>query len=222
MHLSEELTIRLEGHVLIREYDDKVGLAEDRKLECETSFDTEQLRDMYMRNGQGQVLLDQRNAIHNEHASIILARGLANRDNGSVYSMHFGSGGATIDPLGDIIFATPNTVGASDLNVPTYFEVVDDTLGAPSGNQMAVRHVNGTLFSDVEIRCVIDKDEPFGQQAFDNVGFNINDASLFIFDEIGLKSQDGLLLTHITFSPIQKSANRIIEVVYTLRCRICT
>jgi len=221
MHLSEELTIRLEGHVLIREYDDKVGLAEDRKLECETSFDTEQLRDMYMRNGQGQVLLDQRNAIHNEHASIILARGLANRDNGSVYSMHFGSGGATINPLGDIIFATPNTVGASDLNVPTYFEVVDDTLGAPSGNQMAVRHVNGTLFSDVEIRCVIDKDEPFGQQAFDNVGFNINDASLFIFDEIGLKSQDGLLLTHITFSPIQKSANRIIEVVYTLRVRIC-
>jgi hypothetical protein len=221
MHLSEELTIRLEGHVLIREYDDKVGLAEDRKMECETSFDTEQLRDMYMRNGQGQVLLDQRNAIHNEHASIILARGLANRDDGSVYSMHFGSGGATIDPLGDIIFATPNTVGASDLNVPTYFEVVDDTLGAPSGNQMAVRHVNGTLFSDVEIRCVIDKDEPFGQQAFDNVGFNINDASLFIFDEIGLKSQDGLLLTHITFSPIQKSANRIIEVVYTLRVRIC-
>ena len=52
-------------------------------------------------------------------------------------------------------------------------------------------------------------------------GFNINDASLFIFDEIGLKSQDGLLLTHITFSPIQKSANRIIEVVYTLRVRIC-
>jgi hypothetical protein len=221
MHLSEELTIRLEGHVLIREYVDEVGLAEDRKMECETSFDTEQLRDMYMRNGQGQVLLDQRNAIHNEHASIILARGLANRDDGSVYSMHFGSGGATIDPLGDIIFATPNTVGASDLNVPTYFEVVDDTLGAPSGNQMAVRHVNGTLFSDVEIRCVIDKDEPFGQQAFDNVGFNINDASLFIFDEIGLKSQDGLLLTHITFSPIQKSANRIIEVVYTLRVRIC-
>ena len=221
MHLSEELTIRLEGHVLIREYVDEVGLAEDRKMECETSFDTEQLRDMYMRNGQGQVLLDQRNAIHNEHASIILARGLANRDNGSVYSMHFGSGGATIDPLGDIIFATPNTVGASDLNVPTYFEVVDDTLGAPPGNQMAVRHVNGTLFSDVEIRCVIDKDEPFGQQAFDNVGFNINDASLFIFDEIGLKSQDGLLLTHITFSPIQKSANRIIEVVYTLRVRIC-
>ena len=221
MHLSDQMNVRLEGHVLIREYDEMSGLLESRKMECEDTFANEQLRDKYMREGHGQVVLDQRNAIHNEHASIILARGLANRDDGSVYSMHFGSGGATIDPLGDIIFATPNTVGAADLNVPTYFEVVDDTLGAPPGNQMAVRHINGTLFSDVEIRCVIDKDEPFGQQAFDNVGFNINDASLFIFDEIGLKSQDGLLLTHITFSPIQKSANRIIEVVYTLRVRIC-
>ena len=221
MQLSDQINIRLEGHVLIREYDDVAGLEKDRNMECGSSFATEQLRDNYMRNGEGEVLLDQRNAIHDEHASIIIARGLANRDNGSVYSMHFGTGGATIDPLGNIIFATPNTIGAADLNVPVYFEVVDDTLSAPAGNQMAVRHINGTLFSDVEIRCVIDKDEPFGQQAFDNVGFNINDPSVCVFDEIGLKSQDGLLLTHITFSPIQKSANRIIEVVYTLRVRIC-
>ena len=91
----------------------------------------------------------------------------------------------------------------------------------PDGNQMAVRHINGTLFSDVEIRCIIDKDEPFGQAAFDNVGFNINDETQFVFDEIGLKSEDGLLMTHVTFSPVQKSANRIIEVVYVLRIRIC-
>jgi len=198
--LSEEIKIRIEGHVKIVEYlsRDDIG-AEDK----------------------GKVLLNKRNAIHNENASIVIARGLANRENGSVYTMHFGTGGATIDPLGNISFATPNTVGAADLNVPVYFEVVDDTLDAPDGNQMAVRHINGTLFSDVEIRCVIDKDEPFGQQAFDNVGFNINDDSQFVFDEIGLKSEDGLLITHITFSPIQKSANRIIEVVYSLRVRIC-
>ncbi len=220
MHLTDEVSIRMEGHVLIREYEHGHELWADRDAE-QGEFPTEAARDHYMRNGEGEVVLDQRNAIHNEHASIIIARGLANRENGSVYSMHFGSGGATIDPLGNIIYATPNTTGAADLNIPTYFEVVDDTQGAPNGNLMAVRHVNGTLFSDVEIRCVIDKDEPFGQQAFDNVGFNINDDTMFVFDEIGLKSQDGLLLTHITFSPIQKAANRIIEVVYTLRVRIC-
>jgi hypothetical protein len=214
--LSDQINIRLEGHVLIRQYESRSDLYVDRDME----FSTESARSHHMRNSKGVVLLDQRNAIHNEHASIIIARGLANRDNGSVYSMHFGSGGATIDPLGTIIYATPNTTGAADLNVPTYFEVVDDTRGAPSGNLMAVRHINGTLFSDVEIRCVIDKDEPFGQQAFDTNSFNINDDTLFVFDEIGLKSEDGLLLTHITFSPVQKSANRIVEVVYTLRVRI--
>ena len=216
---TEEIAIRLEGHVLIREYDDKTGLIDDRTIEF-GEFPNETARDHYMRNGNGEVVLDQRNAIHNEHASIVIARGLANKEDGSVYTMHFGSGGATIDPLGNILFATPNTVGAADLNIPNYFEVVDDTLDAPSGNQMAVRHINGTLFSDVEIRCVIDKDEPFGQQASDSVGFNINDNTLFVFDEIGLKSEDGLLITHITFSPIQKAANRIVEIVYTLRVRI--
>ena len=198
-NLSDQINISIEGHVMAYEYEDMYDVGTD----------------------SGDIVLNKRNAIHNEHASIIIARGLANRENGSVYSMHFGSGGATIDPLGQIIFATPNTVGAADLNTPLYFEVVDDNLDADDGNQMAVRHINGTLFSDVEIRCVIDKDEPFGQQAFDNVGFNINDDTLFVFDEIGLKSEDGLLLTHVTFSPVQKAANRIIEVVYTLRVRIC-
>ena len=193
--LSDEIKIRMRGHVLITEYEDW--------------------------GKDGKILLNKGNAIHNEHMSIALARGLGNRENSSVYTMHFGTGGATIDPLGNILYATPNTSGSADLNAPEYFEVVDDRAGAPEGNQMVVRHVNGTLFSDLEIRCVLDKNEPFGQSAFDNIpGTNINDAD-FIFDEIGLKTEDGLLLTHIVFSPIQKSANRIIEVVYTLRIRIC-
>ena len=47
----------------------------------------------------------------------------------------------------------------------------------------------------------------------------------FIFDEIGLKSKaatgrnTGLLLTHVVFHPVQKSANRLIQVIYTIRVR---
>jgi hypothetical protein len=199
--LSEEFQVKIEGHLKINEYENENDVGcEDKVL---------------------KVLLNKRNAIHFEHASIIIARGLANRENGSIYTMHFGTGGATVDPLGNIAFATPNTTGAADLNVPVYFEVVDDTLGAPPGNSMAIRHINGTLFSDVEIRAVLGKNEPFGQAATDSSGsLNIN-TSPFIFDEIGLKSEDGLLITHVVFSPIQKSANRIVEVVYTLRIRIC-
>lgn len=198
--LSDEFKVKIEGHVKIVEYDEECDIGDESK---------------------GKILLDRRNAIHPEHASLIIARGLAHRDDGYIYSMWFGTGGATIDPLGNIIYATPNTTGAADLNTPVYFEVVDDNSGAPAGNQMSVRHINGTLFSDVEIRCVIDKNEPFGQAAFDNVGDTNINTSAFIFDEIGLKSKDDLLITHIVFSPIEKSANRIIEVVYTLRIRIC-
>lgn len=198
--LSDEVKIKIQGHVKIYEYENETDVGDHSK---------------------GKVLLDKRNAIHNEHASIIIARGLAHRDDGYIYTMNFGTGGATIDPLGNIIYATPNTTGAADLNNPVYFEVVDDNSGAPAGNQLAVRHINGTLFSDVEVRCVIDKNEPFGQPAFDNIGTTNVNSSDFVFDEIALKSKDDLLLTHIVFSPIEKSANRIIEVVYTLRIRIC-
>ena len=46
-----------------------------------------------------------------------------------------------------------------------------------------------------------------------------------MFDELGLKGKAatlgaGLLLTHVIFHPVQKSANRLIQVVYTLRIRV--
>ena len=199
-HLSDEIKIKIEGHVKIVEYENIEDVGDESK---------------------GRVVLDKRNAVHEENASILIARAIANRENGSIFTMHFGTGGATVDPLGNILFATPNTSGAADLNTPVYFEVVDDNQAAPAGNQMAVRHINGTLFSDVEIRAVIDKNEPFGQAAFDNVGVNLN-TSLFVFDEIGLKTEDDLLVTHVVFTPVEKSANRIFEIVYTLRIRIAT
>jgi len=189
--LSDQFNINLEGHVKITGYDD---------------------------SGEVVELLNKRNAIHPENASIVIASALANRnDNGGIYSMFFGTGGATIDTLGQITYATPNTTGAASLNNEVYFEVVDDHSAAPTGNQMAVKHTAGALFSDVEIRCVIGASQPTGQSITDNVsGTNVNTAP-FVFDEIGLKTSSGLLISHILFSPIEKSYSRIIEIVYTLR-----
>lgn len=163
-------------------------------------------------------LLSKRNAIHKEHMSIAMARAMAGEDSGHIYSMYFGSGGATIDQSGSITYSDPNVIGAADLNVPVYHEVVDSTRGAPDGNTVGSRHVVGLSYSDIEIRCVLDKSEPFGQPAFDNTVTTVEGD--FVFDEIGLKTSDGLLLTHIVFAPITKSANRVIEVVYVLRVRI--
>ncbi len=165
--------------------------------------------------GDEIVHLDKRNAIHKEHMSIAITRALAGEDGGHVYSMYFGTGGATIDQVGEITYSDPNVTGAADLNVPVYYEVVDPDRGAPAGNTMGSRHVNGTLVSDVEIRCVLEKNEPFGQPAFDNISTDSN--GNFVFDEISLKTDDGLLLTHIVFNPIEKTSNRVYEVVYVLR-----
>jgi hypothetical protein len=195
----DQLNVKIQGHVKILEFETKEDF-KNRKI--------------------SNILLDKRNAVHKENASILIARGITHRPNGSIFYMYFGNGGATIDPLGNVVLNPPLVEGASDLYNPTYFEAVDDTQGAPDGNSMAVRHINGSLFSDADIRCVIDKNEPFNQRPTDTVGsidLNMED---FSFNEIGLKTADNLLITHITFTPILKNAQRIIEVVYTLRISV--
>lgn len=204
MMKREEASLRVEGHVKIYSYEDSPVRDETGKL-----LDARELR----------VELDKRNAVHDENMSIAIARSMGGSRDGAVFTMHFGTGGATVDPLGNIIYATPNVQGAADLNTPIFFEVVDQNRGAPPGNQMAVRHINATNFADLEIRCVLDKNTPIGQDAFDNQALNLTTGA-FVFNEIGLKTDDQLLLTHITFSPIQKSANRIFEIIYTLRYRV--
>ncbi len=200
LKLREDIGIKIIGHVKIREAD----TAEE------------------LHAGKGDVVLDKFNAVHPENFSIMIARGIADRDFGTIYTMYFGSGGATVDPLGNVSYATPNTTGVSDLNVPVFFEIVDDNSGAPEGNQMSVRHITGTLFSDVEVLCLVAKNQPYGQPISDNSsGLNLN-TSAFVFNEIGLKTQDNLLVTHVTFSPIEKSANRVWLVSYQLRIRITT
>jgi hypothetical protein len=160
--------------------------------------------------------LDKDNAVHMENTSILIARGITDRPNGSIYYMCFGNGGATIDPLGNVILSPPNVTGASDLYNETYFEAVDDRMGAPAGNMMSVSHVTGTLVSDADIYCIIGINEPFGQQISDSVGSLDLNTEVFAFSEIGLKTFDNLLITHVTFTPIMKDAQRIIEVIYKL------
>lgn len=198
MKLNDYVAVSLQGHVKIHAYATADDQQEQKNFE---------------------VLLDKRNAVHRENASILIARGITHRPNGSIFYMYFGNGGATIDPTGNVVLNPPNVTGAADLYNPTYFESVDDTQGAPDGNRMSVRHIYGTTYSDADIRCVLGKNEPFGQRSSDSGGVDLNNEQ-FSFSEIGLKTADNLLVTHITFTPVLKDAHRIIEVIYTLRISV--
>ena len=83
---------------------------------------------------------------------------------------------------------------------------------------MIVQHEDTKFFSDVIITATLDFGEPAGQEAFDTSTVFTED---FVFDELGLKTEtDVLLLTHVIFHPIQKSLNRVIEIIYTIRIAV--
>lgn len=190
MPMIDSTTSRMVGHVLIR--------------------DTE----------TGDVILDKMNAIHYENMSYALAQALAHRDAGYIYEMALGNGASTVSGVGAITYFPPNITGVgAQLYNRTYSKIVDDeSVAMPSGdrdkNKITVQHTVGTTYSDIVVTCTLDYNEPAGQEAFDDANSMEGD---YIFDELGLVSKDGKLLTHVIFHPVQKSLNRVIEIVYTLR-----
>lgn len=170
----------------------------------------------------GEVIVNKRNAIHYENMSIALAESLANVGQGFIYEMSFGNGGTSVDPTGIITYLTPNSTGVNaSLYNQTYSKVVDDRSvnnTDPTRNKIEIRHLSGTNYTDILVRCLLDYSEPSGQEAFDTAsGTN----QLYVFDELGLRSfspsGEGKLLTHVIFHPVQKSLNRLIQIDYTVR-----
>lgn len=179
-----------------------------------------------------EVFVDKSNAIHYENLSMAIAYSLSNLGANFITEMHFGNGGTTVDPTGVITYLPTNTnMQNADLYSPTYSKIVDGTNTSntdPTRNYMTVTHVPGQTYSDVVVTCLLDYGEPSGQAAFDN-SQNLN--GQFVFDELGLfgyvSGQSGLgvglpLLTHVIFSPVQKSLNRMIQIDYTVRIQTLT
>jgi hypothetical protein len=177
----------------------------------------------------GEILVDKNNAINYENFSIALAQTLANRPDSWIQNMAFGNGAATVSGTGTITYLPPNVVGTgAKLYNETYFKCVNDLSPYnidPTKNFITTGHVVGTTYSDVIITCNLGIAEPAGQEAFDNAT-SLNGA--YVFNELGLKSYNaydaannndatGMLLTHVVFSPVQKSLNRQLEIVYTIR-----
>jgi len=170
-----------------------------------------------------EILVSKTNACHYENLSVAIVQSLISgpldsAHPGFIYSMNFGNGGTTVAANGVVTYNPPNVVGsAAQLYNQTYSKVVNNNFAVDSdttNNNMTYSHITGKAFSDIIIKCRLDYNEPSDQLAFDNSN-DIN--STYAFDELGLFSYSGQLLTHVIFSPVLKSLNRLIDIAYTLR-----
>jgi len=171
----------------------------------------------------GEVFIDKDNAIHYENMSEALAQSLANKGLGIITNMAFGNGATAVDGTGIITYLPTNTFGqTATLYNQTYQKVVDDTSALntdPARNYIQVRHTPGLIYTDLFISCYLDYAEPTGQSAFDN---SSTMQGTYVFDELGLISSSGRLLSHVVFHPVQKALNRLIQVDYTIRIQTLT
>ena len=166
-----------------------------------------------------EILFDKFNAIHPQNIALIIAKALS-RDTvvtPGIFSLCFGNGGTFYNSSSLLVYRPPNTIGSSaTLYNQTYSVQVDDqSIGTPTTNSVGFSSsISPAITSLVTIIAQLNANEPAGQASADNITTNPN--SLFTFDEIGLKSADGLLLSHLIFNPIEKTANRAFTIVYDL------
>lgn len=170
-----------------------------------------------------EIFVDKPNAIHYENMSEALATAVSNKGTQYIQNMVFGNGATVVDTTGVITYLPPNTYGQNAaLYNETYSKIVDNTSAVnldPNRNFIEVRHTPGLIYTDIFVSCLLDYAEPTGQQAFDN---SATMQGTYVFDELGLESADGKLLTHVIFHPVQKALNRLIQIDYTVRIQTLT
>jgi hypothetical protein len=156
--------------------------------------------------------------------------------------MNFGNGGIIIDETGNITYnnVSENLIAGAQASLynPTYSKVVDEIDESNNDNtvenKVTVSHTNGLTYTDLVITCTLEGAEPYALSNPNNlVSTSQSPADTassyngeFVFNELGLKSKgnegrnSGYLLSHIVFHPVQKAANRVIQIIYTLRIRV--
>lgn len=182
----------------------------------------------------GHIHLNQTNSIHHTNVSRIIGRALAHEPNCGIYRIAFGNGGTFYTNESTLEYKpVRNSNWGDKLYNEVYSELVE------TGTEYDVMSTDGTTsgcgcvnieqerISQVIITCKL-SDELFNQLDSDT---EFSD-TYFIIDEIGLftkglntgvenKPCEGELeqermLTHLIFSPILKSRNRIFNIKYTL------
>jgi len=170
----------------------------------------------------GEELVNKRNAIHYGNMANFIAKALT--DKSSYYYinfMAFGNGATSVDSAGKVIYKSPRVSesyeSSGTLYSRTYQKVISNSTSTDK-----IEVIPGASYTDLKITCTLGYNEPSDADAFDTS--TTNDGS-YVFDELGLLSyaddiNDSVMLTHVIFHPVQKSKNREIEIVYTVRIQL--
>ena len=165
----------------------------------------------------GKILLDQHNDINAENFSYAIAQSLCGMTEGNIKYIAFGNGGARMTSSNKYIYSVPQTVGrAASLYNETYRKNMID--GSDTDNYMKVTHASGNDYTDVVVHTTLDRDELMN--SLGSVGENGSDLTENTFNEIGLITAGGDLITHICFFPIQKTDTSSLIIDYILRVQI--
>ena len=190
MLFTEQLSPKIEGHIRIYEEE------------------------------SGKVLLDKHNAIHPENFSIAIGNALAH-NGGIIKELAMGSGGVRVNASNEFLYSSPQTIGrTASLYNETYCKVIDQHNAEnldPTRNYITVSHATGNVYTDILCHCTLEKSEPTGENVAYNTSEIINE---YTFNEVGLRTIDGDLITHACFYPISKSSSITLIFDYLLRIQI--
>ncbi len=187
----------------------------------------------------GEVLVDKKNAIHHGNMAFVIAAALSHHtlNDSGIYHMGFGNGGSDVLSTGAIKYKSTNTSSTKDSSADLYNRTYKKVVAKPSAttsvqsgdpsNNIEVIASTGA-YTDLKVKCLLDFGEPTGQDATDSA---TTDTS-YVFDELGLFAyyqdtttgtidiEQSLMLSHVIFHPVQKSTNRQIEIIYTIRVQM--
>jgi hypothetical protein len=170
-----------------------------------------------------EILLDQQNAIHFGNITMAIARALAGDRTGIVRWMAFGNGGTSINENGTIDYRVPNVSQFRDQSASLYNETYAKDIQLNDNSNFIEVVLSSVNYADIKMVVTLQFGEPTTQDIVDNA---TTDSEPFIFDEIGIKINDGLTsdtstqIAHIIFHPIQKALNRSIQVTYIIRVQM--
>lgn len=183
----------------------------------------------------GECLMSKSNAIHYGNMAYIVAQALNDRADAFIHYMAFGNGATSVDTSGRIIYKTPRVTegyeSGANLYSRTYWKAISGSTENtdPANNKIEI--IPGVSYTDIKCTCTLNYGEPADQDIFDSSTTNEGE---YIFDELALftfpsdttlptaeeRINTSTMLTHVVFHPVQKSANRIIEVIYTVRVQL--